>query len=257
VRLNRPLGNRPYRRLVRPFITDDARIVGRWHGQLETWGRLDPEGYQHWALFALGPTKWLELTAGGLAGLAMEGYRVKSFSYALPLIQAKFLFREYVPNKPPGVGLVVGSFFPYGSGAFVAPSYGLFSFATITQCFGKKENVLLHGNVGFNYLYRAEPANVLLTWGGGTQVLIYKGFHLVGEVFSGDPYIPGAGESYQVGFRHFISDAIQLDGTVGQGFGGKKPLPLWFSLGLHAVKFDLLKRKNPKPKPTPPVPVMG
>ncbi|QEK50772.1 hypothetical protein FYC62_03125 [Pedobacter aquae] len=36
--------------LVRPFITDDARVVGERLAQLETWVRFDKEAGQHWIL---------------------------------------------------------------------------------------------------------------------------------------------------------------------------------------------------------------
>ncbi|MFN7133113.1 MAG: hypothetical protein ACK4N5_13625, partial [Myxococcales bacterium] len=40
---------------VRPFITDDARVVGGAQAQLETFSRLDPVSLQHWALVGFGP----------------------------------------------------------------------------------------------------------------------------------------------------------------------------------------------------------
>jgi len=32
----------------------------------------------------------------------------------------------------------------------------------------------------------------------------FKGMHLVAEIFSGDPYIPGTGTSWQAGYRYFF-----------------------------------------------------
>jgi len=53
---------------VRPFITDDARVVGNRLAQLESWYRQDKETIQQWFLLAYGPTEWLELTLGGVVG---------------------------------------------------------------------------------------------------------------------------------------------------------------------------------------------
>ena len=97
------------------------------------------------------------------------------------------------------------------------------------------DKILLHGNIGANYLHINSSDNLLATWGVGTQVRTLKGLHVVGEIFSGDPYVPGAGTSWQVGFRHFISDFVQVDVTVGQGVGGTNPLPTWYSAGIRLV----------------------
>lgn len=219
---------------VRPFITDDARVVGNRLTQLESWYRQDKFGIEQWVLAAYGPTRWLELTLGGVFG-AERLPTANEFTFGVPLVQAKFLFKDYLPYELPGVGLVVGSFLPSGSGALKPEGYGAFSFLTITQSFGKLDDVLLHFNVGTNYLDGSLAEKWLLTWGFGTQLRTLGGFHLVAEVFSGDPYVPGSGISYQVGFRHFFSDDVQIDGTFGKGIGGDKPLPIWFSFGIRLV----------------------
>lgn len=235
---------------VRPFITDDARVVGGRLAQLETWLRFDKESGQHWLLAAYGPTDKLEISLGGLYGYWLEPHTLGSykhlFSYALPLVQVKYLFREYIPNKPPGVALVLGTFFPLGRGFFVPPGYGSYTFAVVTQSFGKNDLVLFHLNLGANY-YKARNSSshhFIPTWGLGNQTRAYKGFHLVGEFFSGDPYVPGTGLSFQVGFRHFFSDLIQIDGTVGKGIGGRTVLPLWFSGGVRLVAEWFLKKNK-------------
>lgn len=218
---------------VRPFITDDARVVGNQLFQIETWGRLDKANLQWWVLAAYGPTSWLELTAGWVKGADFEPER--GFAYALPLIQAKFLLKEYKPNQIPGFGLVLGTFLPHGQGSLKPPGYGTFGFLTVTQSLGEGDKFLFHGNVGFNYLHIAGEHQWLNTWGIGTQIKTYGGFHLVGEMFSGDPYVPGSGTSFQVGFRHFFSDDLQIDGTIGKGIAGDEILPLWVSAGVRIV----------------------
>lgn len=223
--------------VVRPFITDDARVVGGKLGQMESWGRLDKESYQQWALFAYGPTEWLELTFGGVFGWDIED---QHFSYALPLLQAKFLFKGYKPNELPGFGASVGTFLPVGSGAFKPPGYGAFGYITVSQCLGDGEQFLFHANIGASYLFIDGSNTLIPTWGVGTQIRLGSGLHFVGEVFSGDPYIPGVGLSYQVGCRYFVSDILQIDATIGNGITGiPTPLPLWGSAGVRIV-FDKL-----------------
>ncbi len=229
---------------VRPFITDDARVVGFRLAQWETWLRFDRYSGQHWHMLAYGLRKELELTAGAVWGYDRPSPEYKEFSYAMPLIQGKYLFREYQPNKPPGVALVAGTFLPGGRGAFVPPGYGAFSFLTITQCFGQGEKVLIHANTGASLLFINRNNQLVTTWGLGTQIKTYKGFHLVGEIFSGDPYIPGTGLAFQAGFRHFISDLIQIDGTIGKGIAGQNIMPFWWSIGARIVTTRFLKQKK-------------
>jgi hypothetical protein len=234
----------PKLQAVRPFITDDARVVGYRLAQWETWLRFDRMTGQQWHAFAYGPHRRLETTLGAVLGYETSPLHSMHFSYAMPLIQAKFLFREYAHGKGPGVALVSGTFLPGGKGEFVPPGYGAFSFLTVSQCFGENEDVLVHGNVGGNYLYANQNHQWIPTWGLGTQIRTWKGFHVLGEVFSGDPYIPGAGVSWQAGFRHFFSDNLQIDGTVGKGIGGSVILPTWFSLGARLVTHKFEKKKN-------------
>lgn len=230
--------------LVRPFITDDARVVGERLAQLETWVRFDKEAGQHWMLGAYGPNKKLELTAGGVYGYQVDHESKKTFSYALPLLQAKILCKEYKPNKAPGFGMALGTFLPVGQGSFKPAGYGTFGYLTVSQCFGEGEKFLFHANLGGNYLHVDGSNNLIATWGLGTQIKAYKGMHLVGEIFSGDPYIPGTGSSWQAGYRYFFSDFLQVDMTVGNGIAGDVIMPFWFSAGVRIVTEKFLKKKN-------------
>ncbi len=236
----------PYELYVRPFITDDARVVGDRLAQLETWVRFDKEAGQHWILGAYGPNKKLELTAGGVYGYQVDHDSKKTFSYALPLLQAKYLFKEYKSNKAPGLGVVVGTFLPVGKGSFKPAGYGTFGYMTVSQCFGEGDKFLFHGNLGGNYLHVDGSNNLISTWGLGTQIKAYKGMHVVGEIFSGDPYIPGTGTSWQAGYRYFFNDLVQIDMTVGNGIAGDAIMPFWFSAGIRIVTERFLKKKNDK-----------
>jgi len=219
---------------VRPFITDDARVVGGGLAQVESWFRWDEESAQQWLLAALGPTQWLELTVGGVAGQDRVGESGR-FTYALPLVQAKALLRPYAPGSAPGAALVAGTFLPGGEGALVPQGYGLFVFGIASQSFGTGDRVLLHGNLGVNHQWLDPEDTTVLTWGLGTQVRAVGGLHAVAEVFSGDPYVPGSGTAVQVGARHFLSESLQLDATLGHGIAGSPSLPTWWTVGVRWV----------------------
>ncbi|HRG99560.1 MAG TPA: hypothetical protein PLR99_25110 [Polyangiaceae bacterium] len=225
---------------IRPFITDDARVVGKGHLQLETYWRRDRSSLQQWVLPAIGPTDWMELTLGGVHGLSQLG-RAGAPLYAVggPLLQGKFLLRETVPNKPPGVAVSGGVLAPVGRGGFEAPGWSGFSYLAFTQAFLKEDDFLIHANLGFSAVSAPGMAPAKFTWGVGTQVETLYDFHLIAEVFSGDPYVQGSGGAYQAGFRMIFNDHIQLDGTWGGGLWGDTRLPVWFSSGVRIVSHDL------------------
>ncbi len=114
----------------------------------------------------------------------------------------------------------------------------------MTQCFGKGDKFLFHGNIGINYLHITNEDDLIATWGLGTQIKTYKGFHLVGEIFSGDPYVPRTGMAIQLRYRYFLSDLLQMDMTVIQGIAGQNKMPFWISTGIRIVTERFIKKKN-------------
>lgn len=228
-------------RAIRPFVTDDAHTVGRGRVQLETYFRRDRASLQHWVLPAVGPVPWLELTLGAVHGAAGLGSKTEKPRYALagPLLQSKLLLHEAIPNHLPGVGIVVGGLLPAGRGGFEAAGWNGFSYLAVTQAFFKEDDLLFHFNVGLNAVSADGLTPLKATWGVGTQVETLFDFHLIGEIFSGDPYTAGSGGAFQVGFRQIYNDHLQLDGTVGAGVFGDVLLPVWFSTGVRIVSHDL------------------
>lgn len=226
---------------IRPFVTDDARVVGKGHVQLETWMRRDRSSLQHWMLPAVGPTDWLEVTLGGAHGIGRLRQRPEPPLYAVggPLLQGKLLLRDAVPNQLPGVGIVVGGITPAGRGGLEAPGWSGFSYLAVTQSFIKEDDFLIHANIGVSTVSAPglDPAKV--TWGIGTQVETFFDVHLIAELFSGDPYAHGADGAYQAGFRVIFNDHLQLDGTWGGGLWGETILPVWVSSGIRVVSHEL------------------
>lgn len=231
---------------VRPFITDDARVVGKHQAQLETWVRYDRTALQHWAVPAFGPIAPLEVTVGAVHGVALQPNR--NYSLAAPLLQAKLLLRPAEKNDLPGVAIIAGTFLPFGTGDFRSPVSG-FTYLAVSEVIGD-DAVLLHANLGFAGAQLERPASnnpaeleqharYRVTWGVATQIRLYGPVNLAAEVFSGDPYAEVGGGAGQGGFRFVISKFIQIDVAGGGGLYGEPRMPGWGSFGFRFVSDPL------------------
>ncbi len=226
-------------RAVRPFVTDDARVVGKGHIQLETWWRRDRGGLQHWAVAAVGPNDRTELSFGFVHGMAKPADAKPAYSIAGPLIQGKFLVHEALPNSWPGLAAIFGAVAPGGTGGFVSPGWTLFSYLSFTESLFREDGLLIHANVGFA---GSSVTNSRFSWGIGTEFHVYDPLHLVAEIYSGDPYIAGASGTTQFGARFYFSDHLQLDLTGGVGlFADKREdvTPPFVGTGLRIVSHSL------------------
>lgn len=237
----------PPARAVRPFVTDDARVVGRHQAQVETWLRLDRDSLQHWIVPAFGPIAPLEVTLGALHGAPRTNAR---YTLSGPLVQAKLLLRPAEAGHGPGFAIVGGTMLPFGIGAFVSP-VNAFAYLAGTQVFGD-DAVLVHGNLGAAGARSEAPADataqeaerharVRLTWGLATQLHLWGPANLALEVFSGDPYAEVAGGACQAGLRFIVSEVVQLDASGGVGLWGVPRMPGWVSIGLRIVSRRLFE----------------
>ena len=220
---------------VRPFVTDDARVVGKNLFLLETSVRRNSSALTNLNLLAYGPTEKVELTVGFVDGYLLEGEDSWKPSVAGPMGQIKYLFTEGKPNSYPGVAVVAGVGTPYGSQSFANPSWSQFAYLALTESLGEKERVLIHANIGVNYSKPDEFWRYATTWGIGTQIRMIGGLHYVGEIFHGDPYAGDAGGAYQTGLRYFISEKVQLDATIGSGLWGDNKPSTFIGCGLRVV----------------------
>jgi hypothetical protein len=242
---------------IRPFVTDDARVVGDKLAQLETWVLVDRLVLEHHALAAIGPTDWLELTLGVMHGGVHSGPQ-RGYSITGPLIQAKALLVAPRDNGWPGVAVAVGAFPPVGYGPFTPPGWSGFAYLAITESlFG--EDLLLHANVGTAIGEEGPSATpgaaagsstrslrTLVTTGFGFQVRVLGGMHGLAEIYYGDPFDPQTNfPATQVGFRHIFSEQVQIDGTFGstlraiETLDGHRGLERWGTLGLRLVTPEL------------------
>jgi hypothetical protein len=221
---------------VRPFVTDDAAVVGEKLVLLETSLRFDKTRVQNLNLLAYGPSENLELTVGFADGFLLDAEdETGRLSIAGPLAQAKFLLKKPTPNGFPGVAVVAGFNSPYDTHNFGNASWGEFVYLAFTESLGEHDRVLVHGNVGASYGMPEDTWKYLYTWGVGTQVRLVGGLHSVAEIFSGDPYSQESSGAFQAGFRYFVSERVQLDATVGSGLWGTPAIDTWTGCGLRVI----------------------
>jgi len=221
---------------IRPFVTDDARVVGAGRAQIETWFQADSNSTQHQSLLAFGPAEPFELTLGGLYGLNYER-GASRVATAGPILQAKLLLREPKRNSWPGLAVAVGAVAPYGAGGFESEAWNPFTYAAATESLCQ-EDLLLHADLGFVRTRDARRENRAL-WGFGAQIRLVSRLHGVGEIFRGDPYSDNDTTATQLGFRYVASEHVQFDGSVGSGIDGRVALPAWGSLGIRLVSSPL------------------
>ena len=215
---------------IRPFVTDDARVVGERIAQVETWTVFDRHKATHNALFAIGPTDWLEITSG----FAHSYKFVDEQRYGISggLLQFKALLRDTKPDHGPGVSFSVGAIPALGSGSLTPDGVIRFGYAILSQSFFN-DDLLFHFNLGISSRKDLQQTRTL-TAGFGFQARISGGLHAVAEIYHGDPYDPTIkAMASQVGFRHIFNDTVQIDGTIGSTFD--RPTEPWMTIGIRLV----------------------
>lgn len=216
---------------IRPFVTDDARVVGARLVQLETWVQIDSRSFAHWVLPAFGPTRWLELSAGGLHGAVGTP---RAYSAALPLLQGKALLLETHDGGLPGLAMVLGALTAHGTGLFRPATTNGFGYLASTASF-RGEAFLVHANLGLGYGDRS----FIVTAGLGSQVAVIGGLKAVAEIVRGDAYSRATDGALQGGMRFIFNDSVQIDATMGSGVWGHEQRPLWATMGLRLVTGQL------------------
>ncbi|MCX5812237.1 MAG: hypothetical protein NT178_06805 [Proteobacteria bacterium] len=204
-------------------------------GQMETSVRYSRDSFSNLSLVALGPTKNSEVTVGFAGGFPIDMESNRSFSVTGPLIQFKYLLWEAKPNSYPGMAMAVGASPPWGRGDFRPEQWNGFVYAAMTESLFDRERVLIHANLGIS----TSSEVTVGTWGLGTQIRMIGGLHAVMEIFCNDPYAGKSGGAYQVGFRHIVSDSIQIDLTGGSGLFGREQINSFVGMGIRFVSDKL------------------
>ncbi|MBX3248393.1 MAG: hypothetical protein KF901_14535 [Myxococcales bacterium] len=242
---------------VRPFVTDDARIIDYGQLELEMWPELVfRDGKWHpgfHVMSGVSPTEWLEIIVGGGIGLE-EG---RHFTVANPVIQPKLLVWRAAENGFPGLSLAAGVTLPVGRGEMFDDATGLFFIAPITSRLFD-DWFLIHANVGLTAAIVPGDAELGTTrsttvrpyWGVGIDVgLFHKDARFIFEAYAGDPFEAlGPRRAFQWGFRWMRSDYVNLDVTFGaqprvaEGTEAelRHPREFWGQIGIRLL-FDVFR----------------
>lgn len=230
---------------IRPFVTDDARVVGARSLQLESWAMLDRTALEHNVLLSFGPTQWMELTAGTTHGRVMVGEQ-RGYSITGPILQTKLLLLSMRDGAWPGIALAGGVLPPLGYGALTPEGWHGFGYLALTESL-LDEALMIHANLGATTGDEGdEGVKTLLTAGLGAQIKMVGELHGVVELYYGDPYDPKfASPAAQIGARYIFSEHVQMDATVGsslvsvEGLDERKEPVRWATLGLRLASSPL------------------
>ncbi|MCC5791353.1 MAG: hypothetical protein JJT82_01915 [Legionellaceae bacterium] len=204
---------------VRPFVTDDARIVDYGQFEMENWLEVTrAEG-------EFGPAPGINIMAGVTVSDALEillGWGAgrdpnDSATLANPVITGKLLLRKTLPNGEPGYAISLASALNQGRGSMYDEGrvYNVIGMASWRLL---EDRLNLHVNLGLRHdgdgehHFRTRPY-----WGLGAEAATaYPRLHFVIEAFAGDPLVPNAPNyAMQTGFRYHHSDMLQYDLTFG------------------------------------------
>ncbi|HZO14671.1 MAG TPA: transporter [Polyangiaceae bacterium] len=220
----------------RPFITDDASVVGRGVLQLEAWLRLEEGMIQQWTVAAVGPLGPLEISAGIAAALAStDGWEPR---VAGAIGQLKALVLEPRPAGIPGIAGVIAVFPPAGSGSFATESWHAASYAALTALPFANERWAIHANLGVA-LATNESLQAGPYWALGTSVEIVEGLDVMGEVFSAEPAEDARIGATQVGLIVAFNEHVQLDGTFGGVVWGDDQPEVFATAGVKLASGEL------------------
>ena len=247
---------------VRPFVTDDARIVYKGQVVTESYGGMtmgqgDKPAIEARSLQGLGITDRLELTAGGF-GFTYQGNQARPLDM---LIQPKYVLHNSL-GVIPSISVAAASLFPLSGNRQHWDGYAMahvswFLFTPDADTDPYDNNLAIHFNLGAKSRYDAGPATYQskLYWAGGFEVItpVTREVRFLGEVFNGDPFtFEEEFPAYQTGFRWYKSPMVQMDlvfrgirnGSLGtQAPTGVELAPGWnytIQVGLR-VLFDVLR----------------
>lgn len=111
---------------VRPFVTDDARIIDYGQVEVENWLEFatasGSRDYVYNVMGGVSPTEWLEIIAG--AGVGYATGDDEGVSLLNPVLQPKVLLFKTREDGTPGLALAAGVLFPHGSGPLSDDGWG-------------------------------------------------------------------------------------------------------------------------------------
>jgi hypothetical protein len=203
---------------VRPFVTDDARIIDYGQIEIENWIETT-HALGEWApapgfnvIGGIGLTDWLEVLAGSGVGRDPE----HKLTIGNPVLMSKFLLKPAVVNGHPGYAISAGSVFDSGRGSMYGKGtvYNLIGMTTYRLY---EDRINLHINLGVRTdKERDGRRNTRPVWGVGASLEVLPQLQVIGEVYAGDPLVLNAPKyAVQSGLRWLYSDYLQVDLTLG------------------------------------------
>jgi hypothetical protein len=217
---------------VRPFVTDDARVV--YPGQLEvenfagiTMGLGQTPGFEVRSLQGVSVSDRLELIAGGF-GFLYGNNRMMPQDL---VFQPKYvLYRSF--GLVPSVSAAAAVLAPLSGNRQLWNTYNMlhvswFLFTPQDSTDPYDNGLAIHVNLGTKGQYNAGLGGRWtnkLYWAAGFEAItpISRELRVLGEVFNGDPFIfEEEFPVYQAGFRWYRTPNLQWDLVVrGVGNGG-------------------------------------
>lgn len=237
---------------VRPFVTDDARIV--YKGQLETEsysGITLNDGqkpvFEIRSLQGMSVTDRLEIIAGGF-GVNYQDRQARPLDM---LFQPKYVLHRSF-GAIPSVSAAAAMLFPLSGNRQQWNSYAMthvswFLFTPEGSLDPYDNGLAIHLNLGTKSQYDAGPGGRYtskLYWAAGFEAITFtRKVRFLGEVFNGDPFnFEEEFPAYQTGFRWYKTPDVQMD-FVLRGIRNAEDAPGWnytFQVGLR-VLFDVFR----------------
>ncbi len=212
---------------VRPFVTDDARIVDYGQFEMENWLEVTR------AQGEFGPAPGINVMAGVSISDAIEillGWGAghdpnETVTLANPVITGKLLLKKTLDDGAPGYAVSMASALDEGRGSMYAEGR-VYNFIGMSSWRLLNDKLNIHVNLGIRHdgdgqnHFRTRPY-----WGVGLEAATaYPKLHFVAESFAGDPLVPNAPNyAIQTGFRYHHSTALQFDVTFGAEPGVDEP----------------------------------
>jgi hypothetical protein len=209
---------------VRPFITDDARIV--YKGQLETesyagvvFDRREKPQFEIRSLQGISLTDRLEIIAGGF-GLNHQDRQARPLDM---VFQPKYVINRSF-GAIPSVSAAAALLFPlsgnrqqWNSYSMIHVSWFLFTPQTSTDPYDN--GLAIHVNLGAKSQYDAGLGGRYSSkfyWAAGFEAITWtRELRFLGETFHGDPFTyEEEFPAFQTGLRWYKTPSVQMDFVV-------------------------------------------
>jgi hypothetical protein len=211
---------------VRPFVTDDARIVNMGQLETESWAELRLRqglhpGYHFASLQGYSPTDRLEIIAGGI-GLDYDERRLTLDDI---IIQPKYLIHRSLNSLMPSLsasaavlGPTSGNRQQWNNYAMVHASWFLFTPQNSSDPYDN--GLAVHLNLGMKSQFDSGLGGrqtSRLYWAAGFETITFtREIRFLGEIFNGDPFIyEERFPAFQTGLRWYKSPSVQWDLVFG------------------------------------------